>query len=71
MNEPKIYRFHIVWMTGRSTEDGTQLSSGITVLAHSMLEALAAFNKDVAIEPIYVLNLDAETPVVGTNKSNQ
>lgn len=67
--QPKICRFHIVWMTGKSTEEGTPLSSGVTVPAHSMLEALVLFNKDVSdVEPIYVLNLDADTPVVGINK---
>jgi hypothetical protein len=69
LENPKICRFHIVWMTGKNTEEGTPLSSGVTVPAHSMLEALVTFNKDVSsVEPIYVLNLDADTPVVGINK---
>lgn len=66
---PKICRFHIVWMTGKNTEEGTPLSSGVTVPAYSMLEALITFNKEVAdVEPIYVLNLDADTPVVSAKK---
>lgn len=64
-----VFRFHIVWLTGKTTEAGTSLSSGITIPAHSMLEALAEFHRDIAqTEPIYILNLDADIPLVGTNK---
>lgn len=67
---PKILKFHIVYLSGKTTEEGTSLSSGVTLEAFSMLEALAAFHKDVAtVEPIYVFNLSCDLPKVGTNKN--
>lgn len=62
MSESKkdLLRFHITWMTGQKTEVGTELSTGVTLEAESMLEALAAFHRDVTDrEPVYVLALDA------------
>lgn len=68
--QPKILKFHIVYLSGKTTEEGTSLSSGVTLEAFSMLEALAAFHKDVAtVEPIYVFNLSCDLPKVGTNKN--
>lgn len=52
---PDMKKYHISWLIGKD-EQGLDLSTGITVEAESMLEALAAWSMahPEIVEPLYI-----------------
>jgi hypothetical protein len=50
--------FHICWISGL-TEEGTSMSTGLTIKSDSILEALVEFERDhEGIEPIYITQMN-------------
>ena len=55
LKQSNMKKYHISWLIGKD-EQGLDLSTGITVEAESMLEALAAWSMahpDI-VEPLYI-----------------
>lgn len=53
--EKPLLTFHITWLVG-TTEEGAQLSTGLTVTATDMLEALTAWQLEhPKYKPLYII----------------